>query len=214
MHENLKAAIRKIEKAGNAFNAVMASPNNAYAEEYELDAYRTIFEYIISGNIRFGDYDWDALRASYEDEGILEVTDTLYEIHRTVSNSEPAYTDEAIPLEVVALFYTIDTAFHYPGMEGSKPVLYVDMDNVIVDFPGAFPLVAPALLEQYADDKDEIPGIFALMPPLPGALAALENSTATSTCISFLPRPGKTRLPGTTRWHGCINTYPLWATNA
>ena len=52
----------------------------------------------------------------------------------------------------------------------SRKRVYVDMDNVLVDFPSAFPRVDPQLLEEYADDKDEIPGIFALMDPLPGAL--------------------------------------------
>lgn len=53
-----------------------------------------------------------------------------------------------------------------------QKILYVDMDNVLVDFPSAFPRVAPELLQQYADAKDEIPGIFELMDPLPGAIEA------------------------------------------
>jgi 5'-nucleotidase len=53
-----------------------------------------------------------------------------------------------------------------------KKILLVDMDNVLVDFPSAFPRLAPGLVERYADRMDEVPGIFALMDPLPGALEA------------------------------------------
>lgn len=56
-----------------------------------------------------------------------------------------------------------------------KKILYVDMDNVLVDFPSAFPKVAPDLLAKYEDDKDEIPGIFSLMDPLPMAIESFEQ---------------------------------------
>jgi 5'-nucleotidase len=51
-----------------------------------------------------------------------------------------------------------------------RKILYIDMDNVLVDFPSAFARVDPALLKQHADELDNIPGIFALMEPLPGAI--------------------------------------------
>jgi 5'(3')-deoxyribonucleotidase len=53
-----------------------------------------------------------------------------------------------------------------------KKIIYVDMDNVLVDFPSAFQHIAPDVLEAYADDKDEIDGIFALMKPMSGATDA------------------------------------------
>ena len=51
-----------------------------------------------------------------------------------------------------------------------KKILYVDMDNVLVDFPSAFPRVSEDLLRKHENDKDEIPGIFSLMDPMPGAI--------------------------------------------
>jgi len=51
-------------------------------------------------------------------------------------------------------------------------ILYIDMDNVLVDFPSAFPHVDPPLLDRHADNKDDIPGIFSLMTPMPGAVEA------------------------------------------
>lgn len=57
-------------------------------------------------------------------------------------------------------------------------ILYIDMDNVLVDFPSAFPLVDPTLLDQHADNKDDIPGIFSLMTPMPGAVEAFAELAA------------------------------------
>ena len=54
----------------------------------------------------------------------------------------------------------------------AKPVLYIDMDNTLVDFVSAFPRVGVAAMEEY-QDKDDIPGIFALMEPMPGAIEAV-----------------------------------------
>jgi len=53
-----------------------------------------------------------------------------------------------------------------------KKILYIDMDNVIVDFPSAFDKVPKRYLITHKDKMDEIPGIFALMKPLPGAIEA------------------------------------------
>ena len=46
------------------------------------------------------------------------------------------------------------------------------MDNVLVDFPSAFARIPEETLREYGEDKDEIPGIFALMEPMPGAVDA------------------------------------------
>ena len=56
-----------------------------------------------------------------------------------------------------------------------KLVVYVDMDNVLVDFPSAFSRLDRAILEAYRDREDEIPGIFSLMDPIDGAVAAYKE---------------------------------------
>ena len=56
-----------------------------------------------------------------------------------------------------------------------KKILYVDMDNVLVDFPSAFSRVSLELLTKHEDDKDEIPGIFSLMDPIPGAIESFNE---------------------------------------
>ena len=53
-----------------------------------------------------------------------------------------------------------------------KKILYVDMDNVLVDFKSAFPRLSAEIKTEYEDRMDDIPGIFALMEPMPGALEA------------------------------------------
>jgi 5'(3')-deoxyribonucleotidase len=63
------------------------------------------------------------------------------------------------------------------GLEGimMKQILYIDMDNVLVDFQSAFPKIPGAIRKEYAGRLDEVPGIFSLMDPLPGAVEAFER---------------------------------------
>ena len=57
----------------------------------------------------------------------------------------------------------------------TKPVLYIDMDNTLVDFVTAFPRVGDIAVKEYAGREDDIPGIFALMDPMPGAIEAVHT---------------------------------------
>ena len=54
-------------------------------------------------------------------------------------------------------------------------ILYVDMDNVLVDFPTALPRIAPETLREYEGRLDEVPGIFYRMDPVAGALEAFNE---------------------------------------
>ena len=56
-----------------------------------------------------------------------------------------------------------------------RKILYFDMDNVLVDFLSAEPLLSPQVLKEYKDNLDEVPGIFSLMAPLPGAIDAFNE---------------------------------------
>jgi 5'-nucleotidase len=51
-------------------------------------------------------------------------------------------------------------------------LLYVDMDNVLVDFRTGVARLAPEIVREYDGRLDEVPGIFALMDPIHGALEA------------------------------------------
>ncbi|MBT0566094.1 hypothetical protein [Williamsia sp. CHRR-6] len=57
-------------------------------------------------------------------------------------------------------------------MVATKKVLYIDMDNVLVDFPSGIKRLSPDVQQRYKDNFDDAPGIFALMDPVPGAIDA------------------------------------------
>ena len=57
----------------------------------------------------------------------------------------------------------------------TKKIVYVDMDNVLVDFPSGIRRLPKHLRDQYEGNLDETPGIFSLMDPMPGAIEAYEE---------------------------------------
>lgn len=54
----------------------------------------------------------------------------------------------------------------------SRKILYVDMDNVLVSFQSGIDRVDKNQLEAFEGRLDEVPGIFGLMDPVPGAIDA------------------------------------------
>ena len=56
-----------------------------------------------------------------------------------------------------------------------KQILYVDMDNVIVDFASGVEMIPESKKIEYDGRLDEVPGIFSLMKPLTGAIASMEK---------------------------------------
>ncbi len=57
----------------------------------------------------------------------------------------------------------------------SAKILYIDMDNVLVDFPSGIAQLTAEVVAQYEDRLDEVPGIFSLMAPVPDAIASFEE---------------------------------------
>lgn len=53
-----------------------------------------------------------------------------------------------------------------------KKVLYVDMDNVLVDFQSGIDKLDQETLRSFEGRYDEVPGIFGLMEPLEGSIDA------------------------------------------
>ncbi|MGV9860072.1 5' nucleotidase, NT5C type [Gordonia sp. NPDC003425] len=65
-----------------------------------------------------------------------------------------------------------------------KKILYIDMDNTLVDFQSGIDALSAKDLETYLEHYDDAPGIFALMRPLDGAVDAfLELSQLFDTYI-------------------------------
>ncbi len=70
-------------------------------------------------------------------------------------------------------------------------VLYIDMDNTLVDFTARLEGIDPAIRERYRDREDELPGLFALMPAMPGAIEAFHELARSSTPTSSRPPLGQ-----------------------
>ena len=51
-----------------------------------------------------------------------------------------------------------------------KKVLYVDLDNVLVDFASGIARLPESQVLEYQGRLDEVPGIFSLMAPVAGAV--------------------------------------------
>jgi 5'-nucleotidase len=56
-----------------------------------------------------------------------------------------------------------------------KKIVYIDMDNVLVDFKSGIARLPQETVEKYGDDLDDVPGIFAMMDPLPWAVDAFHR---------------------------------------
>ena len=56
-----------------------------------------------------------------------------------------------------------------------KKRVFVDMDNVLVDFQSGLDLQSDEIKKEYEGHLDEIPGLFAEMKPMPGAIEAMHT---------------------------------------
>ena len=56
-----------------------------------------------------------------------------------------------------------------------KKIVYVDMDNVLVDFQSGIDRLSDEERKDYEGSLDDCPGIFALMDPIDGAVEAVEK---------------------------------------
>lgn len=59
-----------------------------------------------------------------------------------------------------------------------KKILYIDMDNVLVDFKSALQIQSKEILEQYKGREDEIPNIFGQMAPMKDAVDSFTKLSA------------------------------------
>ncbi len=57
----------------------------------------------------------------------------------------------------------------------ARKIVYVDMDNVLVDFKSGIAQQDTKTLQEYEGHLDEIPGIFANMLPMQGAIDAMHK---------------------------------------
>ncbi len=57
-------------------------------------------------------------------------------------------------------------------------MVYVDIDNVLDDFPSGIDRLATATAKEYEGRLDAVPRIFSLMAPMPGAIQAYNSMAA------------------------------------
>ena len=62
-----------------------------------------------------------------------------------------------------------------PKVPPRKKRVFFDMDNVLVDFQSGLDAVSEETLKEYEGHPDDIPGIFGLMKPMPGAINAVHE---------------------------------------
>ena len=54
-------------------------------------------------------------------------------------------------------------------------ILYIDMDNVLVDFPTGISRITEQQREEFEGKLDEVPDLFSLMDPMPGAIDSFQR---------------------------------------
>ncbi len=63
-------------------------------------------------------------------------------------------------------------------MENYTKTVYIDMDNVLVNFESGIDRLSDEIKKEYQDRLDDVPGIFSLMSPMPGAVEAVNKLAA------------------------------------
>ena len=69
--------------------------------------------------------------------------------------------------------------------------VFIDMDNVLVDFQSGLDQVSDEIKAMYPKDKwDEIPGLFAKMKPMDGAIEAVHEYGAVEEPVGMVGQGG------------------------
>ena len=77
-----------------------------------------------------------------------------------------------------------------------KKIVYIDMDNVLVDFQSGINKLSEYEKREYEGRYDEVPDIFARMSPYEGAINAYHHLARFYECIFFPRHLGIIFLPG------------------
>jgi 5'-nucleotidase len=98
----------------------------------------------------------------------------------------------------------------------TQKILYIDMDGVIVDFESAFDKLDTETRTKCKGNEDQVPGLFGLMDPIPGAIEAVtELTTLFDTYVLSTVPWGNTsgasqKIEWIQRHFGKEKSTPLW----
>ena len=87
-------------------------------------------------------------------------------------------------------------------MPASKKILYIDLDNTLVNFQSGIDRLTDSVREKYKNDLDEAPHIFSRMDPLDGAIDAYHQLAQQFDTYILSTAPWK----NATAWHDKV----LW----
>ncbi len=63
---------------------------------------------------------------------------------------------------------------YFKSQNIKKKIVYVDMDNVLVDFQTGINRLSDELKNKYEGNLDDVPGIFSLMDPIPDSIESIK----------------------------------------
>ena len=83
-----------------------------------------------------------------------------------------------------------------------KKILYIDMDNVLVDFPSGISKLSQEVINEYESNLDEVPNIFSLMEPLEGAIDSFKilSQRYGTYILSTAPRKNSSAWSDKVKW--------------
>lgn len=96
-----------------------------------------------------------------------------------------------------------------------RKILYIDMDNVIVDFKSGIDRLNSETQQEYEGRLDDAPGIFSLMDPVEGAIESVKllNSRFDTYVLSTAPWANSSAWSDKVKWiqkhFGTERTAPL-----
>lgn len=79
----------------------------------------------------------------------------------------------------------------------TKKIVYVDMDNVLVNFQSGIDQLSEEIKNEFANRLDEVPHIFSLMQPMPKAIESYDKLASTFDTYILSTAPWENG----TAWH-------------
>lgn len=166
-YEDVKALYKYISKnfRFTSRNATYSFDENDYLSDVQIQLSNSLYEISIFNESHDGNESLMIKVSPKRKEHVIY--QTLNELV-ALKEKDPLFMDT---IDAILAKYYYNLKFK---SDKEKPIIYIDMDNVLVDFPSAIPLIPKETLEKYDNHADNVPGIFSMMKPLKGAVEAYQ----------------------------------------